>query len=373
MTENEGKGRSLARVIGEDLRLVGWRRKSEYDGASFSCCHMPTDPASLPSPAGSRGPRRLEERVREACRLRHYSLRTEEAYWMWVRRFILFHGKRHPREMGAPEITDFLTDLAVQHDVAPSTQMQALNALVFLYKHILGRDPGEFAGLVRAQRPRKVPVVLSEKEMRGMLAELDGTALLMAQLLYGAGLRMIECVRLRVKDVDFDRGVLTLQETKGGQGRVTMLPEAARDRLKRQLARARALYDGDRAAGANGVILPHALADKLRNAATAWHWFWVFPSPVESRDPRSGLVRRHHVHEDSLQRALRAAARRAGIAKPVTPHVLRHSFATHLLEKGQDIRTVQELLGHKDVATTMIYTHVMNRPGMGVRSPLDEA
>ena len=365
------KAGRLARVMGADLRLVDGGRKSEYDGVSLSCRHMPTDPASLPSPASGRGPRRLEERVREACRLRHYSLRTEEAYWMWVRRFILFHGKRHPQEMGAPEITDFLTDLAVQHDVAPSTQMQALNALVFLYKHILGRDPGEFAGLVRAQRPRKVPVVLSVEEMRRMLAELDGTALLMAQLLYGAGLRMIECVRLRVKDVDFDRGVLTLQETKGGQGRVTMLPEAARNGLKRQLTKACVLYDGDRVAGANGVNLPHALADKLRNAATSWRWFWVFPSPVESRDPRSGLVRRHHVHEDSLQRALRAAARRAGIAKPVTPHVLRHSFATHLLEKGQDIRTVQELLGHKDVATTMIYTHVMNRPGMGVRSPLD--
>jgi integron integrase len=298
-------------------------------------------------------------------------LRTEEAYWLWARRFILFHGKRHPREMGAPEITEFLTDLAIEHEVAPSTQMQALNALVFLYKQVLGHEPGEFAGVVRAQRPRKVPVVLAVEEIRRLLGELDGTALLMAQLLYGAGLRMIECVRLRVKDVDFSRGVLTLQETKGGQGRVTMLPETARERLKRQLARARELYDADRAAGAHGVALPHALAVKTPQSATAWHWFWVFPSPVESLDPRSGLRRRHHVHEDSLQRALRAAAARAGIAKPVTPHVLRHSFATHLLEKGQDIRTVQELLGHKNVATTMIYTHVLNRPGMGVTSPLD--
>lgn len=332
---------------------------------------MPTFSASAPSGVPSGQPRRLEARVREACRLRHYSLRTEEAYWMWVRRFVLFHQKRHPAEMGAAEVTEFLTDLAVRLDVAPSTQMQALNALVFLYKQVLGREAGEFTGMVRAQRPRKVPVVLAVAEMRSLLGELDGTALLMAQLLYGAGLRMIECVRLRVKDVDFARGVLTLQETKGGQGRVTMLPEGAREGLKRQLARARELYDGDRAAGAQGVILPYALAEKLANAATSWHWFWVFPSRVESRDPRSGVVRRHHVHEDSLQRALRAAARRAGIAKPVTPHVLRHSFATHLLEKGQDIRTVQELLGHKDVATTMIYTHVLNRPGMGVRSPLD--
>jgi integron integrase len=313
----------------------------------------------------------LEERLREACRLRHFSLRTEEAYWMWARRFILFHGKRHPMDMGAPEITEFLTDLAVLHAVAPSTQMQALNGLVFLYKHVLGREPGDFAGLVRAQRPRKVPVVLGVGEARRLLAELEGTALLMAQLLYGAGLRMIECVRLRVKDVDFARGVLTLQETKGGQGRITMLPEAARGSLERQIAKARSFYEGDRAAGGNGVMLPYALAEKMPQAATVWHWFWVFPSPVESRDPRSGLLRRHHVHEDSLQRALRAGARRAGIAKPVTPHVLRHSFATHLLEKGQDIRTVQELLGHKDVATTMIYTHVLNKPGLAVRSPLD--
>jgi integron integrase len=316
-------------------------------------------------------PRRLKERLREACRLRHYSIRTEEAYWMWARRFILFHGKRHPQEMGAEEVTAFLSDLAVVREVAPSTQMQAMNALVFLYKHVVGRDPGDFAGLVRAQRPRKVPVVLTREEARRLLEALEPAALTMAQLLYGAGLRMIECVRLRVKDVDFGRGVLTLQETKGGQGRVTMLPEAARGAMERQIGKARGLYEGDRAAKAAGVHLPGALAVKYPRAPFSWEWFWVFPSPVESRDPRSGEVRRHHVHEDSLQRALRAAAGRVGIPKPVTPHVLRHSFATHLLESGHDIRTVQELLGHRDVATTMIYTHVMNRPGLGVKSPLD--
>ncbi len=311
--------------------------------------------------------------MRDACRIRHYSMRTEEAYWSWTRRFILFHGKRHPREMGATEITEFLTDLAVQREVAASTQMQAMNALVFVYTHVLGRQPGEFSGLVRSRRPRKVPLVLAVEETRRLLAELDGTALLMAQLLYGAGLRMIECARLRVKDVDFARGVLTLQETKGGKGRVTMLPETARAGLTAQIAKARMLYDADRAAKSPGVALPGALAVKMPRAGVSWPWFWVFPSPVESRDPRSGILRRHHVHEDSLQRAVRHAARRASIAKPVTPHVLRHSFATHLLEGGQDIRTVQELLGHRDVRTTMIYTHVMNRPGMGVRSPLDQA
>jgi len=323
----------------------------------------------MTGPAGK--PRRLEEQLRQACRLRQYSLRTEEAYWMWARRFILFHGKRHPKEMGAVEITEFLSHLASDRDVAPSTQMQALNALVFLYKHVLGREPGEFEGLVRARRPRKVPVVLSKPEAEALLEQLQGTALLMTQLLYGAGLRMIECVRLRIKDVDFARSVLTLQETKGGQGRITMLPEKARSALREQIARARKLYEGDREAGAEGVALPHGLAVKLPGAATSWPWFWVFPSPVESRDPRSGTRRRHHVHEDSLQRALRQAAVRAGLAKPVTPQTLRHSFATQLLERGQDLRTVQELLGHKDISTTMIYTHVLNRPGLSVRSPLD--
>lgn len=327
---------------------------------------LPADPAKAP-----RGGPRFEELVRAACRVRHYSRRTEDAYWMWTRQFILFHGKRHPREMGADEIREFLTHLAVGRDVAPSTQMQAMNALVFVFKNVLERDAGDFTGVVRARRARKVPVVLSLDETHRLLAGLDGSALLMAQLLYGAGLRMMECVRLRVKDVDFQRRVLTLQDTKGGRGRVTMLPEAARAGLKAQLASGRLLYDADRAAGRPGVMLPGALAAKNPSAAVAWHWFWVFPSPVESSDPRSGTTRRHHVHEDSLQRAVRRAAERAGIAKAVTPHVLRHSFATHLLEGGQDIRTVQELLGHRDVATTMIYTHVMNRPGIGVRSPLD--
>jgi integron integrase len=314
---------------------------------------------------------RLEVRLREACRVRHYSLRTEDAYWMWARQFILYHRKRHPEEMGAGEVREFLSHLAVERQVSASTQAQALNALVFLFGQVLGRDPGEFGDFERATRPKKVPVVLSPGEVRALLEGLDATALCMGQLLYGAGLRILECVRLRVKDVDFARKVITVQDTKGGRGRVTMLPAAAVEGLRAQLRRARVLYEADRAAGAPGVQLPDAMAVKFPNAPESWQWFWVFPSPVISRDPRSGVERRHHVHEDSIQRIVREAARRAGIAKHVTPHVLRHSFATHLLENGQDIRTVQQLLGHRDVSTTMIYTHVMQNPGMGVRSPLD--
>ena len=255
--------------------------------------------------------------------------------------------------------------------MAASTQAQALNALVFLYKQVLERPAHDFVGIVRAQRKKKVPVVLTPDEVKRLLSHLDSTALTMAQLLYGAGLRILECARLRVKDVDFPRGVITVQETKGGDGRVTLLPEAVRAGLKAQLKHARALYDEDRRAGLPGVQLPNAMAVKFPQASTPWPWFWVFPSPVFSHDPRTGVDRRHHVHEDSLQRAVRTAASKAEIAKPVTPHVLRHSFATHLLERGQDIRTVQELLGHKDVSTTMIYTHVLNKPGLGVRSPID--
>lgn len=331
----------------------------------------PPAPAhSQPAEPAGKGPR-LEERLRTVCRLRHYSHRTEDAYWMWSKQFILFHGKRHPLEMGAAEVREFLTHLAVERNVSASTQAQALNAIVFLYEQVLGREAGEFSDFERATRAKKVPVVLAVPEVRAVLARLEGTALCMAQLLYGAGLRILECARLRVKDVDFARNVITLQDTKGGHGRVTMLPEGAREALRVQLRGARALFDADRAANAPGVQLPDAMAVKSPAAATSWPWFWVFPSHVISRDPRSGVERRHHVHEDNIQRAVKRAAQEAGIAKNVTPHVLRHSFATHLLENGQDIRTVQELLGHKDVSTTMIYTHVMNRPGIGVRSPLD--
>ena len=348
------------------------RRKNDFQPQGVTQAQLAAEARLRPpmQPPGGKGPR-LQERLRTACRVRHYSIRTEDAYWMWARQFILFHGKRHPDTMGAAEVRDFLSHLAVERNVSASTQAQALNAIVFLYGKVLGRDPGEFGDFARATRAKKVPVVLSPEEVRRVLAGLDDTALCMGQLLYGAGLRILECARLRVKDVDFARNVITLQDTKGGHGRVTMLPAAAREGLRVQLAKARALFDADRAAGAPGVQLPDALAVKFPAAPVSWTWFWVFPSPVISRDPRSGVERRHHVHEDSMQRAVRRAAGEAGIAKNVTPHVFRHSFATHLLENGQDIRTVQMLLGHRDVSTTMIYTHVMQNPGIGVRSPLD--
>ena len=326
---------------------------------------MPTSPA-LPTTKP-----RLEELFRTALRSRGYSYDTERSYWMWTRQFIVFHGKRHPREMGALEVQEFLNHLGAERNVAAATQAQALNALVFLYKQVLGQPLGELGQFARARRARKVPVVLSAGEVRALLAGLDGTALLMAQLLYGAGLRLMECVRLRVKDADMERGVIALQDTKGGHGRVTMLPEAVRVPLAAQLAKARVLWAADRAGGLPGVHLPHALARKFPDAEISWPWYWVFPTAALSKDPRSGLVRRHHLYEDSLQRAVKRAAAAAGIQKVVGPHVLRHSFATHLLESGTDIRTLQTLLGHRDVATTMIYTHVTHIPGLGVKSPLD--
>ncbi len=316
-------------------------------------------------------PPKLEETFRRAARLLHLAYRTEETYWAWCKRFILFHGKRHPAEMGALEVRDFLSHLASERNVAASTQNQALNSILFLYRRVLEQDLGDFSDSVRARRTKKVPVVLSREEVARVLAGLEGTTRLMAQILYGSGLRLMECVRLRVKDVDFSNGLLVVQDAKGGRGRRTVLPEALRPFLKEHLARVRVLYDEDRAAGREGVQVPGAFEVKDPGARRSWPWFWVFPSRAESRDPRSGTMRRHHVVEDYLQRAVKKAALEAGIAKRVGPHVLRHSFATHLLEGGYDIRTVQELLGHRDVATTMIYTHVLNKPGLGVRSPLD--
>jgi integron integrase len=318
-------------------------------------------------------PPKLLDRLRAACRVRHYSLRTEDAYADWARRFILYHGKRHPQEMGAAEINQFLTHLAVDGRVGASTQNQAFSALLFLYKSVLQVDPGRIDGVIRARRPRRLPVVLTRPEVRLVLAKLDGTYRLMGQLMYGSGLRLLECLRLRVKDLDFGRGEITVREGKGNKDRRTMLPAAARPLLTAHLERVRLLHEKDLAAGHGRVHLPDALDRKLPHAAAEFCWQYVFPSAKMSTDPRSGAVRRHHAHESSISKAITDAVRLAGIRKRATSHSLRHSFATHLLEDGYDIRTVQELLGHEDVSTTMIYTHVLNKGGQAVRSPLDES
>jgi len=327
-----------------------------------------------PSPSvadTSAAPRRLLDQIRDAIRYRHYSYRTEEAYVEWARRFVLFHGKRHPRELSGDEVAAFLSHLAVERNVSASTHQQALSALLFLYRDVLGVELPWLGEIERPKTPRRRPVVLARDEVRALLAQMEGTHRLMGRLLYGTGMRLMECVRLRVKDVDLRRREITIRHGKGGRDRMTMLPSSLAPEIADQIARARALFEIDRRDGDPGVELPHALAAKYPKAATSWGWYWIFAAAAPSRDPRSGVVRRHHVYPDSLGRAIRVAARRAVIAKPVTAHAFRHAFATHLLESGYDIRTVQELLGHRDVSTTMIYTHVLNRGGRGVISPID--
>jgi integron integrase len=315
---------------------------------------------------------RLLDQVREVIRVKHYSIRTEEAYVQWIRRYILFHGKRHPREMGEAEIEGFLTDLAVRGRVAASTQNQALNALVFLYKQVLHMELGQFAA-VRAKRPARLPVVLTKSEVQRLLNGMQrDTHGLIARLLYGTGMRLMECVRLRVKDVLLEQNQVMVRDGKGFKDRVTLLPSSLKSNLEEHLARVEALHGQDLQAGHGDVYLPYALARKYPRAGREWGWQYVFPSAKLSEDPRSGRLRRHHVSETGVQRTVKAAVRRARIAKPASCHTLRHSFATHLLEAGYDIRTVQELLGHQSVETTQISTHVMNRPGIGVKSPLDQ-
>ncbi len=322
----------------------------------------------MPTPAN---PPKLLDQVQAVLRVKHYSIRTERVYLDWIKRYILFHHKTHPAQMGAPEVEAFLSHLAVAGKVAASTQNQAKSALLFLYREVLAIELPWLENVTQAKTPQRLPVVLTVSEVKSVLNRLDGALWLMASLLYGGGLRLMECVRLRVKDVDFEMRQVTVREGKGFKDRVTMLPESSIAPLQAHLARVRALHDEDVAGGYGAVYLPYALEKKYPNAAKEWGWQYVFPARSLSVDPRSGVTRRHHVDEKSLQRAVKRAAQQAGIAKPATPHTLRHSFATHLLQNGYDIRTVQELLGHKDVQTTMIYTHVLNRGGRGVTSPLD--
>jgi integron integrase len=316
---------------------------------------------------------KLLDQVRDVIRRKHFSIRTEQAYVDWIRRFILFHGKRHPRDMAEPEVTAFLTHLARDGRVAASTQNQALSALLFLYKDVLKHEIGWLQGVERAKRPARLPVVLTRDEVHKIFGHLHGTYRLMAGLLYGSGLRLMECVRLRVKDVDLGYLRITVRDGKGAKDRVTMLPVNVAKALERHLQKVKAQHEDDLEAGFGGVFLPNGIARKYPGAAKEWAWHYVFPSSRLSTDPRSSAAvkQRHHVDESVLQDAVKKAVRAAGITKPATCHTLRHSFATHLLENGYDIRTVQELLGHKDVSTTMIYTHVLNRPGIGVKSPLD--
>jgi integron integrase len=309
--------------------------------------------------------------VRNAIRARHYSLRTERTYVVWVRRFLLFHGGANPRQLGAPEVTAFLSSLAVRGRVAAATQNQALAAVLFLYREVMKVELPWLTEVVRAKTARRLPTVLTTREVRDLFSRMEGQHALMARLMYGSGLRISECVALRVKDVDLERLEVMVRDGKGGKDRVTMLPSSLVGPLRAQLDEARRVHERDRRGGVPGVEVPFALERKYPGLGERWGWHWVFPQDHLSRDPRSGIRRRHHWYDQTLSRAISQAARRAGLAKPVSSHTLRHSFATHLMEAGYDIRTVQELLGHKDVSTTMIYTHVLNRGGRGVVSPLD--
>jgi integron integrase len=316
-------------------------------------------------------PPRLLDRVREANRLRHGSRSTEKSYVGWIRRYILFHGKRHPAEMGAPEVTRFLSSLAIDRKVAASTQNQALSALLFLYRHVLHQDLPWLEDVVRARRPQRLPIVLTRDEVRTVITELQGTPRLMATLLYGSGLRLLECCRLRVQDLDFGMNQIAVRDGKGAKDRVTILPGVAKNTLTQHLQRVKRQHEADLAWGAGWVELPWALARKYPNAGREWSWQWVFPATRFYLDRATGQRRRHHLHESVVQRTVTEAVRRTRLTKRATPHTFRHSFATHLLEDGKDIRTVQELLGHRDVSTTQIYTHVLNRGPSGVTSPAD--
>ncbi|MBI5279743.1 MAG: integron integrase [Burkholderiales bacterium] len=324
-------------------------------------------PRASPAPKATR----LLDQVREQARYLHYSLRTEKAYLYWVRFFVRWHGLKHPRDMGPDHIESFLAMLAADRHVSASTHNQALSALLFLYREVLGMDMPWLDKVQRPGRTRRLPTVLTREETRLLLSHIPGTVGLVARLLYGTGMRLMEGLRLRVKDVDFDRKVIIVRQAKGNKDRVVMLPRSLADELHAQLLVARATWEADRAAQRGGVEVPGALEAKYPQVGRSWGWFWVFPSPTYGVDPRSGIVRRHHLYQERLQRAMKKALAAARIHKPVSAHTLRHSFATHLLQAGTDIRTVQELLGHSDVSTTMIYTHVLKIAAGGTASPLD--
>lgn len=318
----------------------------------------------------SRNPRLLDQ-LKEALRSRHYSRRTEETYCHWVKRFIYFHNIRHPAEMAEPEINAFLTHLAVKEKVSASTQNQALSALLFLYRHVLGREVGHLGDVIRARKPTRLPVVMTREEVKAVLANLTGDKWLMASLMYGAGLRLMECLRLRVQDVDFSRNEILVRDGKGAKDRITMLPESLKAPLQDHLKKVKTVHERDLSDGWGRVHMPEALDRKYPNAPKEWRWQWVFPQENRWKNAKTGEQGRHHVDESLVQKAVREAVTRAGLTKRATCHTFRHSFATHLLEAAYDIRTVQELLGHADVKTTMIYTHVLNRGPSGVRSPVD--
>jgi integron integrase len=346
-----------------------------YSQFAFLCDPAPLRETSFwvltVSMAPSPSKPKLLDQMRQALRVRHYSIRTEEAYVCWARRFILFHKKRHPREMAEKEVNAFLSHLAVDRKVSASTQTQALSALVFLYRHVIRRELGELEDLIRAKRRRCLPVVFTRQEAAAVISQLTGTRWVMANLLYGAGLRLMECLRLRVKDLDLNARQVAVRSGKGAQDRITLLPEILVSPLGTHLGLRRQIHIEDLKKGYGSVYLPFALARKYPNAARDWKWQYLFPSRRISVDPRSGVKRRHHISREFLQRAVSRAVKKAGIHKHASCHTFRHSFVTHLLEDGYDIRTIQELLGHKDINTTMVYTHVLNQGVKGVISPTD--
>jgi integron integrase len=359
---------AIANFIGHLQAVISiYQTRLPTSGGFGSIAHVPPTTAAVASSP------KLLDRVRWHLRVKHYSIRTEQAYVDWIRRYILFHRKRHPNEMSEREITEFLTHLAIDKGVAASTQNQAFSALLFLYQQVLERKLAFIDNVERVKRPAKLPVVFTRAEAHAVLAQLKSDYRLMAELLYGSGLRLMECLRLRIKDIDFGYNRITVRDGKALRDRVALLPQRLQNSLRAQIARVRELHRQDLGRGGGKVYLPFALERKYPNAARDLMWQYLFPAAKPSLDPRSGEMRRHHVSQKNLQNAVKLAIRAAGVRKPASCHTFRHSFATHLLENGYDIRTVQELLGHKNVATTMIYTHVLNRPGIHIRSPLDQS